>query len=1076
MGGSSTISTSEPMIGALRIQQSTQGRPVPIIYGRPRVSGNLLWFGDFQAIAQTTTESSGGKGGGITQENTTYSYKAAIIYGLGEGPLHNIRSAWRGKERLFGASVSGYLVTVENAEFTIPTIAPYTVAVPEGSAFRNNVHVYMPTWDHWLRPGVDYTVSASGVYTFFPVEEYFPPMPGYLVRITYQYEVPGYSLTALQQLNLSLQPGIIGQPIWSHLTADHPAEAIGYSGMAYLYSADYSLAKNAEMHQHSFEVDARLQFSVSIPDACPGDVVPDFLINPNYGVEFPAPKLFTTALYKSYCAAAGIFFSPVINEQRPAYEHLRDWFQMTNSEPVWSEGVLKIIPYGDEALSGNGYTYTPNLTPVYDLTDDDFLGDADDPVRVEPIDDGEVFNRIHIEFIDRANQYNIQIATASDHASIELDGLRPAPVIKAHAIHEMSVALRCAHIILQRKLYIRKRYFFDLPWKFVRLEPMDIVTLTDPGLNLNRTPVRIVETVEDPDGDISIVAESVALGSAEAPLYPSQTGIGYAHDYNSEAGNVNVPVIFEPPFQLVDDLQLWVAVSGSGSFWGGCAVWVSYDNANYRNVGTIFGAARHGVLSANFPAGAAIDIVNSLSVDMSVSRAELLSATQDDADNLRTLCWIDGGELIAYQTATLVSANKYNLTYLRRGAHSSPIQSHFPGQRFVRLDQAIFKYPFNIADIGKTIWIKFQSFNIYRGGYQDLADITAYNYMIGGTALTSPLANVINLATNLVAGITNLYWSAISDLRTPIDYEIRFGPSWEAGRFLTRTPLLTMPAVGDGTYWVAAHYRHARGFDLYSAVPASIVIAGATLTKNVIASYEQAPGWTGAFSGGAGKSGASIQLGGSANYLSSANILAETDILYMGGVAASGYYDIPPAHRVNIGRVAACTVLMLTTSVASSVYDNVLTYPDYLAVTDLLGDLLGPKVRVQPQIRLAQSNGIYGDWMNFVPGQYSAQYFDGRLLLESTDTQVTPIVSQFSFSIDVPDRIEEFTNIAIPSGGLTVTYSAPFNAVPNVQVTILAAQQHDDVIMSQTINDVTVQVINGGAGVARNVNIFAQSY
>jgi hypothetical protein len=34
---------------------------------------------------------------------------------------------------------------------------------------------------------------------------------------------------------------------------------------------------------------------------------------------------------------------------------------------------LKVIPYGDTALSGHGHTYTPNTTPLYDFTDDDYI-------------------------------------------------------------------------------------------------------------------------------------------------------------------------------------------------------------------------------------------------------------------------------------------------------------------------------------------------------------------------------------------------------------------------------------------------------------------------------------------------------------------------------------------------------------------------------------------------------------------------------------------------------------------------------------------------------------------------------
>lgn len=108
-GKSSTISTSEPRLGNLRVQTSMYGLAVPMRWGQVRASSNLIWFGNFQAIANTTTSSdSGGKGGGgVTQVNTTYSYKAAGIMSLGRGPIVGIASAWKDKRRYSGTAVPG---------------------------------------------------------------------------------------------------------------------------------------------------------------------------------------------------------------------------------------------------------------------------------------------------------------------------------------------------------------------------------------------------------------------------------------------------------------------------------------------------------------------------------------------------------------------------------------------------------------------------------------------------------------------------------------------------------------------------------------------------------------------------------------------------------------------------------------------------------------------------------------------------------------------------------------------------------------------------------------------------------
>lgn len=127
MGGkSSTISTAEPRLGNLRVQTSMQGVALPWVRGQTRIVGNLLWFGNFQAIAITTSTSQGGKGGGgVTQVDTRYEYKAAAILALCSGPVVGIVSAWKGKNRIFGD-----VIGARQEIFTDKVSAFGTVQVP----------------------------------------------------------------------------------------------------------------------------------------------------------------------------------------------------------------------------------------------------------------------------------------------------------------------------------------------------------------------------------------------------------------------------------------------------------------------------------------------------------------------------------------------------------------------------------------------------------------------------------------------------------------------------------------------------------------------------------------------------------------------------------------------------------------------------------------------------------------------------------------------------------------------------------------------------------------------------------
>ena len=984
-GGGSTIATSEPRLGALRVQQSTYGLVVPIIYGRARVPGNLLWYGDFAAIPHVTrTESGGGgKGGGggggrITQESTTYTYEAALIIALGEGQISGIPTVWRGKEVFRGSD-------------------------------------------------------------------------------------------ALARVGLALASGATGQPAWGYLQTYHPSQALGYSQTAYVYGANYQLTGNAEVHNHTFEVDGQLQFGGGIVDANPRDVVVDFLSNPRYGAGFPSSKFGNLSLYADYCIASGLFISPTFNEQRQAREHLQDLMTLTNAALLWSEGKLKIIPYGDETITGNGRTYTPNLTPVYDLTDDDFLvSGAEDPVRVERKTSADAFNQVQVEFLNRANQYNIEPAEAKDQANIEQFGLRPKDPLKLHAICDAAVARQVAQLILQRALYIRNQYEFRLGWKYALLEPMDLVTLTDAGLGLNRTPVRITEIEEDEDGGLTVKAEDFPQGSASATQYPSQTADGFSHDYNADPGRVLAPVFFESPFESAGNvLKVRIAVTGDSLLWGGCQVHASLDGNTYQQVDTIVGGSRYGTLTAPIDSTS----TGPLAVRLVGKGGQILSGTPLDAEQMTTACWVDG-EYLGYATATLSGTNRYELSDLVRGGYGSTPAAHTLGSPFVRIDDTVAESgPLPLSMRGKTIYFKFCSFNVFGGGTQQIADVPAYSYIVQGTALTLGLPIVQNLLNVLRDGRTVLRWDAVDDPRL-VDYEVRKGASWKTAQVVGRTPTTEFVTDGDGSYWVAAHAKLA-----YSTQPAGIVIEGGTLVANVVATFdEEADSWPGACSGGAAEIGSDIALSGAGLFSTIPLMSAVSSVFYYGGISTSGSYTIPVGHEVDIGASQLCGCAVSYRIRADSPYSLFSAWPSVAAQASIAGDYAG-RADAKVQIAIAPDSGVYDAWRDFVPGSYFGRKFKFRVTLTSNDPSVTAILDKFAFTVDMPDRSEKGTAIACPAGGMSITYTKPFQIEPNVQITILGAQPNDDIVLSnQTPQGFTVQIQNSGVGVARTLNWIAQSY
>jgi len=72
------------------LQTSTEGAPIPRLFGRMRVAGQVLWASRFKESSAT----SGGKGMGASVETTTYAYSISFAVGLCAGPVSRLGRIW----------------------------------------------------------------------------------------------------------------------------------------------------------------------------------------------------------------------------------------------------------------------------------------------------------------------------------------------------------------------------------------------------------------------------------------------------------------------------------------------------------------------------------------------------------------------------------------------------------------------------------------------------------------------------------------------------------------------------------------------------------------------------------------------------------------------------------------------------------------------------------------------------------------------------------------------------------------------------------------------------------------------
>ena len=101
-----------PRLPDLDVMASTEGAPIVRLYGRARISGEVIWATQLEEVVSTRNESGGGKGGSRARSTTTtYSYFANVAVGLCEGEIGEVTRIWADGKPL---DLTGLTVRVYN--------------------------------------------------------------------------------------------------------------------------------------------------------------------------------------------------------------------------------------------------------------------------------------------------------------------------------------------------------------------------------------------------------------------------------------------------------------------------------------------------------------------------------------------------------------------------------------------------------------------------------------------------------------------------------------------------------------------------------------------------------------------------------------------------------------------------------------------------------------------------------------------------------------------------------------------------------------------------------------------------
>lgn len=115
------VTVKGPRLDQLRIQDSSYGNGIPLLYGRNRVAGNVIWAGDLiETLTEESSSSGGGKGGGGSASVQRASYSVDCAIAIGQGMFESIGSIWADGKPVYSNGVwkSGL---VQDAEIYLGT-------------------------------------------------------------------------------------------------------------------------------------------------------------------------------------------------------------------------------------------------------------------------------------------------------------------------------------------------------------------------------------------------------------------------------------------------------------------------------------------------------------------------------------------------------------------------------------------------------------------------------------------------------------------------------------------------------------------------------------------------------------------------------------------------------------------------------------------------------------------------------------------------------------------------------------------------------------------------------------------
>lgn len=311
-------------------------------------------------------------------------------------------------------------------------------------------------------------------------------------------------------------------------------------------------------------------------------------------------------------------------------------------------------------------------------------------------------------------------------------------------------------------------------------------------------------------------------------------------------------------------------------------------------------------------------------------------------------------------------------------------------------------------------------------------------------------------------------------------YEIRYSPLVEGAAWNNSQQIgvfaynvtRTMVGARTGTYMLAV--RDTSG-NLSPTVARRTTIERLP-NINLIETVNDYPLWTGT-KAGAVIEGTSVESAGDWG-----NVASEA-FYYYGAILDIGeIYEVRIANKIQSHGAAFRDLMVNWTPLASARPLSNVTSSQYNVMLEVRTanevNFMADWTPIASAIPIGGANPeAWSPWRPCEVGDFTGRIFQFRIRIQSFDPLIKAVVDDGLIEIDVKDRIDRFSDLTVPSAGLTVNFDPAFMEPPTLAVTTENTTASRHAITAKSRTSFTVQLFNAsGVAVAGQVDVLALGY